>query len=109
MSVTTKKITPAIVKKLTFLSRISKDPSDEVLQKYSKELEGVIEYVDQLQEVDTTGISSTDIIATISIDQLAEDLPDPDQVKYQRVRQNIINNFPKKQGNLLVLPIRIVN
>jgi aspartyl/glutamyl-tRNA(Asn/Gln) amidotransferase C subunit len=109
MPATSKKITPALVKKIAFLSRISSNPSDQTLEKYAGELENIVSYIDQLTEVDTTGINATDIIATIKLDDLAEDKPYSDQEKYQRVRQNIINNFPKKQGNLLVLQTRIIN
>jgi aspartyl-tRNA(Asn)/glutamyl-tRNA(Gln) amidotransferase subunit C len=102
-------ITKAVVSKTFNLGRIGKDLPEDVLNKFTDQLGSIVGYVDQLQSVDTTGITSTDIIARISIDQLREDEPEKDQQSASRIRQNIINNFPNKQGNLLLLPLRIVD
>jgi aspartyl/glutamyl-tRNA(Asn/Gln) amidotransferase C subunit len=102
-------ITKAVVSKSFMLGRIGKDLADDVLDKFTDQLGSIVGYVDQLQSVDTNGISSTDIIARISIDQLREDEPETDQDMASRIRTNIINNFPHKQGNLLLLPLRIVD
>lgn len=100
----TKKLDAATVKKVAHLARLSKDPSPEFLDKFGTELGAILEYVDQLQEVDTSGISPTDGIRTITIDKLRHDHPPVDPEKYEQIRQNIIKNFPKKQGVLLELP-----
>ncbi len=96
---------PQIVVNIAWLSRINAKPSLEFLEKFGKELGTVLEYVEQLKEVD---ISSVDSLLgssrIITIDELAEDEPYPDQEEMARIRQNIIDNFPQKQGNLLVLP-----
>jgi aspartyl-tRNA(Asn)/glutamyl-tRNA(Gln) amidotransferase subunit C len=92
------------VKKIAGLARISADPSEEFLEKYSKELNSIVEYVGKLKELDTTGISATDGIRTITVNRLREDNPPQDAEQYRRIRQNIINNFPAKQGDLLIVP-----
>lgn len=100
----TKKLDKDTVRKIAHLARLNKNPSDEFLEKYSTELGAILEYVEKLQEVDTTGISPLDGIRTITIDQLREDVPAQDKQQYERIRQNIIANFPTKQGVLLELP-----
>ncbi len=100
----TKKLDKDTVRKIAHLARLSQNPSDEFLEKYSTELGAILEYVDKLQEVDTTGIKPTDGIRTIQVNQLREDTPPSDQEEYNRIRENIIANFPTKQGVLLELP-----
>jgi aspartyl-tRNA(Asn)/glutamyl-tRNA(Gln) amidotransferase subunit C len=97
-------ITKDTVAKVAKLARLSNNPDEEFLTKYTGELSSIIEYINQLQEVDTTGISPTDGIRTITVNQLREDTAPIDIEEYNKIRQNIINNFPTKQGNLLVLP-----
>ncbi|MGL4758629.1 MAG: Asp-tRNA(Asn)/Glu-tRNA(Gln) amidotransferase subunit GatC [Patescibacteria group bacterium] len=97
-------IDKSTVAKVAKLARINNNPDEEFLEKYSKELSSILDYINQLQEVDTSGISPVDGIRTIKINQLREDTPDIDQTKYSRIRRNIINNFPNKQGDLLLLP-----
>jgi aspartyl-tRNA(Asn)/glutamyl-tRNA(Gln) amidotransferase subunit C len=97
-------ITQDTVAKVAKLARLSNNPSPEFLTKYTTELSSILDYINQLQEVDTNGVSPTDGIRTIKVSQLREDTPDANQEDYQRVRNNIINNFPNRQGDLLTLP-----
>ena len=97
-------ITPAAVQKVANLSRISKNLSPEDLAKYTAELEAILEYTSILNELDTSNMNATDGWRTNTIDNLREDVSDSDSADYQRVRQNILNNFPRLEGNLLVLP-----
>jgi len=99
-----KKLDPQTVVKIAKLAKISENPSEEFIEKYSNELGAILGYIEELQELDTTGISPTDGLRTIKIEDLREDEPDKDQEKYQRIRKNIIANFPNKQGDLLTLP-----
>ncbi len=99
-----KVLDPEIVKKVAHLARLDNDPSDEFLEKYGRELGGILEYIDELSEVDTTGISPLDGIRTNTVDELREDKPGEDFETYERIRQNIIQEFPMKKGNLLELP-----
>lgn len=95
---------PETVRKIAFLARLSKDPSPEFLEKYGIELGAVLEYMEQLKELDTSGIDPFGGARTITIAELRDDEPSQNTQDYLRVRQNIINNFPNKQGDLLVLP-----
>jgi len=95
---------PETVRKIAFLARLSKDPSPEFLEKYGIELGAVLEYMEQLKELDTSGVDPFGGARTITIADLRDDEPNQNTDDYLRVRQNIINNFPNKQGDLLVLP-----
>ncbi len=97
-------ITKDTVAKVAKLARINNNPDDQFLDKYTGELSQILDYINQLQEVNTAGISPIDGIRTIKIQELRSDTPAQDLVEYNRIRQNIINNFPNKQGDLLVLP-----
>ena len=91
------------ITKIAKLSKISSNPNQEFLDTYTPELESILEYAEQLKLVDTTGVNFLDGARTISVSQLSEDIPNSDELSYQKVRTNIINNFPSKQGDLLVV------
>lgn len=95
---------PEIVAKIARLARLFAHPSPEFLEKYGKELGAILGYVEELQQVNVSGISPLDGLRTITIDELREDTEPEDTQTYQRVRQNIIQNFPNRQGDLLVIP-----
>lgn len=97
-------ISKETVAKVAKLARISANPSDEFLEKYSQELSPIIDYINQLQEADTDGVLPTDGVRTINVDALREDVPAIDVQQSLDIRSRIINNFPNKQGDLLVLP-----
>ena len=92
------------VAKIAYLSRLSHQPGQDFLDKYGQELGAILEYVAQLQEVDTSSV--TNLLGTsrvVTLDALAEDEP-WDEGEAGRIRQNIIDNFPNRQGDLLVVP-----
>ncbi|NJL96540.1 hypothetical protein HC766_05215 [Candidatus Gracilibacteria bacterium] len=93
-----------IVKKTAYNARLDDNPSDEFLEKYSKELGSIIDYIDELNEVNTTGISPLDGVRTNAIQELREDETTENETNYQRIRLNIIEQFPNRKGNLLELP-----
>ncbi|GAB4147677.1 MAG: Asp-tRNA(Asn)/Glu-tRNA(Gln) amidotransferase subunit GatC [Patescibacteria group bacterium] len=95
---------PATVKKIAYLARLSTDPSPEFLEKYGKELGAILEYMEQLKELDTSGVDPFGGARTITVSALRDDEASQEDEEYQRIRQNIIRNFPNKQGDLLVLP-----
>jgi aspartyl-tRNA(Asn)/glutamyl-tRNA(Gln) amidotransferase subunit C len=97
-------ISKETVAKVAKLARISDNPSDEFLEKYSQELSPIIGYIDQLQEADTDGVLPTDGVRTISVEGLRADEPSSDKAQSLDIRNRIIANFPNKQGDLLVLP-----
>lgn len=88
------------VTKIARLARLTDNPSPEFLEKYGKELGAILNYVEQLKQIDTTGISPTDGLRTITVEQLREDIPFVDE----NIRERIIANFPMKKGNLLEVP-----
>ncbi len=91
------------VKKIAHLARLSQNPTEEFLNKYGEDLGAILSYVEELKEVDTFGVSALNS-RIIQINELREDEFAEDNSIYQKVRQNIINNFPNKQNNLLVIP-----
>jgi aspartyl/glutamyl-tRNA(Asn/Gln) amidotransferase C subunit len=101
-------ITPQDVKKVASLSRLFHDADSTVIDGYQYNMDAVLRYADQLSRIDVTGFSPHQSFAVISISDLREDEEDNDTVDYQRVRNNILNNFPARQGDLLELPVRIV-
>jgi aspartyl-tRNA(Asn)/glutamyl-tRNA(Gln) amidotransferase subunit C len=102
-------IDPQTVRKLAILTRLQSNPSDEFVEHYADQLSSVLDYLNELQEVDTKGVSATAIIDKNTLDDLRDDVPPQDKESYERVRQNILHNFPNRQGDLLVLPVRIID
>jgi aspartyl/glutamyl-tRNA(Asn/Gln) amidotransferase C subunit len=102
-------ITEETVQKVSNLAMISSNPSEEFKQKYSKELSNFFDYAQDFLEIDTKGILPTDIIKKTTIDNLRLDEPSKNQSEKERIAKNIIQNFPQKQGNFLVIPKKIVN
>ncbi len=92
------------VKKLAHLARLSENLTDEAIEIYISQIGAVLAYAEDLNEVDTIGISPLDGIRTISLEELRSDEPNSDLKAYRRVVQNIIANFPNKQANLLLVP-----
>jgi aspartyl-tRNA(Asn)/glutamyl-tRNA(Gln) amidotransferase subunit C len=88
------------VTKIAKLARLTDNPTPEFLEKYGKELGSILEYIEELQQVDTTGISPTDGLRTNTVEQLREDIPFVDE----EIRSRIIANFPIKKGELLEVP-----
>jgi aspartyl/glutamyl-tRNA(Asn/Gln) amidotransferase C subunit len=90
-------LSPEVVAKVAALARLTDNPTPEFLEKYGRELGAILEYVEELQKVDTKGISPLDGIRTIVIENLREDIPFVDE----EIRTRILANFPKRKGDLL--------
>ncbi len=101
-------ITTQAVSKVGNLARLFTTAPTQTIAKYQSQLGSVLNYADDLCKLDVSGFSPHGAIATIGINGLREDTPTTDPDSYARVRQNILNNFPVRQGDLLQLPIRIV-
>jgi aspartyl-tRNA(Asn)/glutamyl-tRNA(Gln) amidotransferase subunit C len=95
-----KVLDPQTVTKIAKLARLTDNPSPEFLEKYGRELGAILDYVEELQKVDTTGISPTDGLRSTTVNQLREDIPFVDT----DIRARIIANFPIKKGDLLEVP-----
>ena len=101
-------ITDTDVQKVANLSRLSTSLPLEPTSRFQKNLSDVLEYADLLSAIDTTGYSPHTTISIVGISDLRADETDYGTEEYMRVRTNILNNFPVRQGDLLQLPIRIV-
>jgi aspartyl-tRNA(Asn)/glutamyl-tRNA(Gln) amidotransferase subunit C len=97
-------IDPKSIKKIASLARLSESPDQTFLDEYGQQLGKILDYVEELNEVDTSGIDPLGGNRIILFSELRPDTVNSDQVNYQKVRVNILNNFPNKQGDLLVVP-----
>ncbi|MCS7227941.1 MAG: Asp-tRNA(Asn)/Glu-tRNA(Gln) amidotransferase subunit GatC [Endomicrobia bacterium] len=92
-----KKITKQEVKHIAYLARLAL--SEEELELYSQQLEVILEYMDKLQEVDTTQISPlTNIIKMYKNLNIKPNYRD-DIPEDSRCQQELLNNAPQLVGN----------
>lgn len=84
------------IKHMAELSKI--DFSEEELDNFTKELSNILEYVNQLQEIDIEGVEPTyDVSSKIQLlreDNIKESLP----------REEVLKNTPEKQYGYFKLP-----
>lgn len=85
------------IRHLTQLARLAMD--DDELQRSERELGAILGYVERLQKVDTSVISSTSTLET-SVNWRADQI----EVCDSEVRQGIVRNFPDRQGDALRVP-----
>jgi aspartyl-tRNA(Asn)/glutamyl-tRNA(Gln) amidotransferase subunit C len=82
------------VKKIAKLSRLHL--SEEEVEPYREQLGSILAYVDQLQEVDTTGVSELQhAVAVENVFRADEPVCDEDE------RRRAIDLFTSKKGDLL--------
>lgn len=95
-------ITKEEVIKTAFLARIfpKGEFPEEKLAKFTHNLSKVIENAQELNSVNTNGVDFKTGWRTISIEELREDEPTKNIIKYNRTRDNIINNFPLTIENM---------
>jgi aspartyl/glutamyl-tRNA(Asn/Gln) amidotransferase C subunit len=96
------------IKKVANLGRIYKTASDDQNHKLQTDLHSVLSMIQKLSSLELSKYSPQAAFKVIRIDELRLDEPNNESEEYKRVRQNIINNFPSRQGDLLQLPIRII-
>jgi aspartyl/glutamyl-tRNA(Asn/Gln) amidotransferase C subunit len=96
------------VKKVGLLGRLFTQIDDTKLSLYQSQLSAVLGYANKLSQIDTGNFSPHQAINVIGINDLRDDEENQDSEVYQRIKQNIIRNFPVSQDNFLVLPIRII-
>ena len=101
-------ITIEDVQKVANLSRLSDHLSEEEQSKYHQNLGAILGFADELLAIDASDYSPHSAIASVSVGELRTDEPNNDNPEYSRVRDNILSNFPVRKGDLLELPIRIV-
>lgn len=71
--------------------------TDAELDKYAKQLSGILAYVDKLKEVDVAGVETTAQVT--GLDNVWRN--DAVQGCDDDTRQGIVENFPEKEGSLL--------
>ena len=87
------KITKEEVLKLAKLSKLSL--TDEEVDKYQKELDALLEYIDQLQSVDTEGLEPTNQVTGLHSVMRA------DEIKENVPMEQLLKNAPSTEGNLI--------
>lgn len=86
-------LTKEDIKKISELCRI--ELSETEIEKYQKELSVVLEYVSELNKVDTTGVEEIS-----QVTGLANVLRD-DNSKLSDLQEKIIKNFPESKDTFL--------
>lgn len=84
------------VKKLAVLSRL--EFSNEELEKYREELSVILEYVNKLNELDTSGVEPSYLDA-IPMSELREDIAKP-----SFDREKLLMNAPEQSEGAFVVP-----
>ncbi len=81
------------VKKISELCRIKL--SEEEIEKFQKELSVVLEYVSELNKVDTEGVEEISQVTGL-VNVLRDDKPE-----FSDLREKIIKNFPESKDGFL--------
>jgi len=92
------KVDDSLIKKLEKLSRIALSKDEE--ESLKNDLNTILEYMNILDEADVSGVKemyspASDELSTV----LHDDLPE----KFEGSK-NIVEQFPRKRGDLLVVP-----
>ncbi len=89
------KLTPEQIEAIAQLARL--DLTDKEKKMYAEQLSVVLDYIEMLDEVDTTGIEETCQVTGLE-DVVREDVAHECD---EETRQKLIAQFPDKMGNLL--------
>jgi aspartyl-tRNA(Asn)/glutamyl-tRNA(Gln) amidotransferase subunit C len=90
-------ITPDTIKKVAHLARLGL--TEEEIGRFAKELDAILEYVRQLQAVDTTGVEPTYQVTRLS-DVTREDVVDQFP---EEGRKKILNNAPRHDEEFVLI------
>ena len=101
-------LTDQDIKKVGWLSKLFVVESDENIAAHKSSLQNILNYVQDLSAIDASEFSPHSAFKQVEINDLRDDTEPNDPRTYARVRQNIINNFPARQGDFLQLPVRII-
>ena len=77
------------------------DFTDEEKAMMEKDLPSIVAYIDRLQSVDTSHVDAKEYIFDMDA-RLREDIPRDD---LNEERKAVIDNFPKKMGDALEVPV----
>ena len=84
------------VRKVAKLARL--ELQDEQIEKYTSQLEKILDYVAQLEEIDTAKIPPTTRAVEV-VNVLREDL-----VEDTEIREDLLNLAPQREGNFFRVP-----
>ena len=90
------KITADDVRKVAKLARL--DLPDDTIATYTGQLERILDYVDQLQAVDTEGVLPTTRAVEVVNATREDTVVDTD------VRQDLLNQAPQREGDFFRVP-----
>ena len=90
------KITADDVRKVAKLARL--DLPDDTIATYTGQLERILDYVDQLQAVDTEGVLPTTRAVEVVNATREDTVVDTD------VRQDLLDQAPQREGDFLRVP-----
>lgn len=89
-------ITKEDVKHVAKLARL--ELTEEEIEKYSTQLGSILEYVQQMNEVDTTGIEP--MPHAIPVTNVMRD----DVVKYEQTKEELMKNAPYEENGFFRVP-----
>ena len=90
------KISSSDVRKVAQLARLEL-PEDQI-QTYTAQIEEILSYVDQLQEIDTKNVLPTTRAVEV-VNSMREDL-----VEVKCSREDILNQAPNREGDFFRVP-----
>ena len=90
------KISSSDVRKVAHLARLEL-PEDQI-QTYTSQIEEILSYVDQLQEIDTKNVPPTTRAVEV-VNSMREDL-----VEVKCSREDILNQAPNREGDFFRVP-----
>ena len=90
------KISSSDVRKVAHLARLEL-PEDQI-ETYTSQIEEILSYVDQLQEIDTQNVHPTTRAVEV-VNQMREDL-----VEVNDSREEILNQAPHREGDYFRVP-----
>ena len=90
------KISSSDVRKVAHLARLEL-PEDQI-ETYTAQLEEILSYVDQLQEIDTKNVPPTTRAVEV-VNSMREDL-----VEINSFREDILNQAPHREGDFFRVP-----
>ena len=90
------KISSSDVRKVAHLARLEL-PEDQI-ETYTSQIEEILSYVDQLQEIDTQNVHPTTRAVEV-VNEMREDL-----VEFNNSREEILNQAPHREGDYFRVP-----
>ncbi|MBU1118553.1 Asp-tRNA(Asn)/Glu-tRNA(Gln) amidotransferase subunit GatC [Patescibacteria group bacterium] len=94
-----KKISKETVEYVAKLARI--ELLDDEVQKYSTELSSIVDYVDQVQSVETDGLEPTYHPARFENQDVLENITREDRVKQYSDREALLDAAPEREGDYI--------